>query len=299
MSEISIIVPVYNVDQYLENCIESILNQTFKDYELILIDDGSTDKSGEICDKYEKKDNRIKVIHKYNGGLSSARNAGLDLACGKYIGFVDSDDSIHPRMYETLYSLIKKYKADISCCNYKKIYNWNDCRTEKQCIEEVKVMDNIQAIRSLLDSDIGVQLVIAWNKLYKRNLFTNIRYDVGRIHEDEFIAHKLLYKSKKIIYTDSQLYYYFQRKGSIMSQKTDKSKVDRVLAFSDRLKFCYELGLEDICNKIADVYVPYFCESYYKLKESTKQKNIYENTLKDNFRSNFHILLKLKQKKLK
>ena len=123
MSEISIIVPVYNVEKYLENCIESILNQTFKDFELILVDDGSTDNSGKICDIYEKKDSRIKVIHKNNGGLSSARNAGLDIACGKYVGFIDSDDSIHPRMYEILYDLIKKYESDISCCNYKKIYD--------------------------------------------------------------------------------------------------------------------------------------------------------------------------------
>ena len=130
MSEISIIVPVYNVDQYLENCIESILNQTFKDYELILIDDGSTDKSGEICDKYEKKDNRIKVIHKYNGGLSSARNAGLDLACGKYIGFVDSDDSIHPEMYEILYDLQQIYNADISVCSFKKVYENIDVKNK-------------------------------------------------------------------------------------------------------------------------------------------------------------------------
>ena len=118
--EISIIVPIYNVEKQLSTCIESILNQTFMNFELILVDDGSPDKCGEICDEYEKKDKRIKVIHKKNGGLSDARNAGLNIATGKYIGFVDSDDIIHPQMYEKLYNCINKYNSDIIQCKFKK-----------------------------------------------------------------------------------------------------------------------------------------------------------------------------------
>ena len=212
MSEISIIVLVYNVEQYLENCIESILNQTFKDFELILVDDGSTDNSGKICDIYEKKDTRIKVIHKNNGGLSSARNTGLDIACGKYIGFVDSDDSIHPKMYEVLYNLIKNHKSDISCCNYKRTYDISCKEHEELNLNEVIEMSNIEAIEKLYDKEIGVRLVIACNKLYCKSLFDKIHYKVGRLHEDEFMAHRILYNSKKITYVDNELYYYLQEK---------------------------------------------------------------------------------------
>ena len=212
MTEVSIIVPVYNVEKYLENCIQSILNQTFKNFELILVDDGSTDNSGKICDIYEKKDSRIKVIHKDNGGLSSARNAGIDIAGSKYIGFVDSDDSIHPKMYEVLYNLIEKYKSDISCCNYKYTYDISNQNHEELNLNEVIEMSNIESIEKLYDKDLGVKLVVAWNKLYHKRLFDNIRYKVGRLHEDEFMAHRILYNSKKITYVDNELYYYLQEK---------------------------------------------------------------------------------------
>ena len=265
MSEISIIVPVYNVEKYLENCIESILNQTFKDFELILVDDGSTDNSGKICDIYEKKDSRIKVIHKNNGGLSSARNTGLDIACGKYVGFIDSDDSIHPRMYEMLYDLIKKYESDISCCNYKKIYDIFKDEYENVNSLEVIEMSNIEAIKNLYDKEIGVKLVIACNKLYRKNLFDNIRYKVGRLHEDEFMAHRILYNSKKITYVDNELYYYLQREGSIMSQISYKRKVDALLSKSDRMRFCNKVGLTSMSDNICKIYEFDFFNLYKQL----------------------------------
>lgn len=295
MLKISIIVPVYNVEQYLENCIESILNQTFKDYELILVDDGATDKSGEICDKYEKKDSRIRVIHKSNGGLSSARNAGLDVACGKYIGFVDSDDSIHPKMYEILYDLAQKYKSDISCCNYKHTYSLVNEEREEMKLTEVIEMDNIQAVNTLYDKDIGVRLVVAWNKLYSRDLFENLRYEVGRIHEDEFIAHRLLYKSNKTVYINSELYYYLQREGSIMSQISYKRKVDSLLAQSDRMKFFYKVGLNDICHRTSMMYEYKFFEVYEKIKNEYGERGLYLKELKMDFISNLKILFKLKE----
>ena len=294
MPEISIIIPVYNVEKYLENCIQSILNQTFKNFELILVDDGSTDKSGEICDKYEKIDSRIKVIHKNNGGLSSARNAGLDIASGKYIGFVDSDDSIHSRMYEILYDLIKKHKVDISCCNYK--YTYSTCNEYNSDIESTDFieMNNIQAINNLYDKEIGVSLVVAWNKLYSKHLFDDIRYEVGRIHEDEFIAHRILYKCKKIAYTNNELYYYLQREGSIMSQISYKRKVDKLLAQSDRMKFCREIGLTNICDSISKDYEYSFFNLYRNIKNKSRE-SILLNELKEDFISNLNILLKKKE----
>ena len=243
-------------------------------------------------------DNRIKVIHKDNEGLSSARNAGLDIACGKYIGFVDSDDSIHPRMYEILYDLIKKHKADISGCNYK--YTYSICNEYNEDIEQTDVieMNNIQAINNLYDKDIGVRLVVAWNKLYSKHLFDDIRYEVGRIHEDEFIAHRILHKCKKMVYTNKELYYYLQREGSIMSKMSYKREVDKILAFSDRVKFLNKVGLKDISNKTSYIYIKSFFDTYNEI-ELSNSNNILLNTLRKDFISNIYILLKLKSEGIK
>lgn len=294
MAEISIIVPVYNVEKYLENCIDSILNQTFKDYELILVDDGSTDKSGDICDKYEKKDIRIKVIHKSNEGLSSARNIGLDMACGKYIGFIDSDDSIHPRMYEILYDLIQTYKADISCCDYKKTDTLINDNYEDVDSYEVIEMDNIESVNSLYNMDTAIVLVVAWNKLYSKELFKDIRYEIGKIHEDEFIAHKLLYNSRKTIYTNSKLYYYLQREGSITSKESNNKKLDKITALSQRMKFLNEKNLVNAFNNSAWVYETYFFSFYNEFLSLKISSDEYEiiKILQDDFISNLSLILK-------
>ena len=294
MSEISIIVPVYNVEKYLENCIESILNQTFKDFELILVDDGSTDNSGKICDIYEKKDSRIKVIHKNNEGLSSARNTGLDIACGKYVGFVDSDDSIHPKMYEVLYNLIEKYKSDISCCNYKYTYDISNQNHEELNLNEVIEMSNIEAIEKLYDKDLGVRLVVAWNKLYHKHLFDNIRYKVGRLHEDEFMAHRILYNSKKITYVDNELYYYLQREGSIMSKKSYKRKVDTLLSKSDRMRFCNKVGLTSMSDNICKTYEFEFFNLYKQLLNEGSENAEFLKEIRRDFILNLYILLRQK-----
>ncbi len=294
MAEISIIVPVYNVEGYLENCIDSILNQTFKDFELILVDDGSTDSSGKICDIHGEKDSRIKVIHKTNGGLSSARNAGIDRACGKYIGFVDSDDSIHPQMYEILYNLVKEYKSDISCCNYKKTYDISSKEHEDLNLNEVREMSNIEAIKNLYDKDLGVKLVVAWNKLYNKNLFDSIRYEVGRLHEDEFIAHRILYKCKKIVYINNELYYYLQREGSIMSKVSDKRKVDALLSQSDRMRFCNRVGIISMSEKICKIYEFNFFNLYRQLISEDNTNIEFLNELRKDFILNLCILLRQK-----
>lgn len=299
MVKISIIVPVYNVEKYLENCIESILNQTFKDFELIFVDDGSTDNSGKICDIYEKKDSRIKVIHKNNEGLSSARNTGLDIACGKYVGFVDSDDSIHPKMYEVLYNLIEKYKSDISCCNYKYTYDISNQNHEELNLNEVIEMSNIEAIEKLYDKDLGVRLVVAWNKLYNKRLFDNIRYKVGRLHEDEFMAHRILYNSKKITYVDNELYYYLQRDGSIMSKKTYKRKVDTLLSKSDRMRFCNKIGLTSMSDNICKIYEYEFFNLYRQLLGEGSANKEFLNEIRRDFILNLYILLRQKDINIK
>lgn len=208
---ISIIVPVYNVEQYLSRCINSILEQTYCNFEVILIDDGSTDNSGIICDRYSKKDERISVIHKKNGGLSDARNVGIDLANGAYIGFVDSDDWIAQDMLEMLLHNMIHYEADVSICQFK--FTANEKEKVAAVQNETRIYDKYQAIDAMfIDKVFASQ---ACNKLYKAHLFDNIRFPIGKIYEDQFTTYKIIWAANKIIYTNKPCYYYFIRNGSI------------------------------------------------------------------------------------
>lgn len=275
MPKISIIVPVYNVEEYLEKCIDSILNQIFKDFELILVNDGSTDNSLDICKRYKSIDDRICIIDKKNGGLSSARNAGLDIAKGEYIGFVDSDDYIHPQMYEILYDQIIKNKADISICNYEEVYNYDECyfhyNENNKPDTIIEYLSNIQSLERI-DSPEGVIFVVAWNKLYKRDIFKNLRYKHGIIHEDEYIIHRILYKCEKVVHIKKALYFYMQRDGSIMQEKTKITRIDYLLALSDRINFFYEKGLKDLQNKYERLYLVEIFNIYPKLKKYKNYK---------------------------
>ena len=291
MPKISIIVPVYNVEKYLEKCIDSILNQTFKDFELILVDDGSTDNSGNICDEYRKKDRRIKVIHKSNGGLSSARNAGLDIALGKFIAFVDSDDYIHHQMYEIMYSFIKNENADLCICNYEIVddyYNIKKNNIEIQSNMDIEVYNSIESLEKIYSSK-GLEFVVAWSKLYDRSLFDDLRFEEGRIHEDEFIVHKILYNSIKTIYCPYKFYYYFQRDDSIMKSRTKITKIDYIDALSDRINFFNGKNLINLKNKTEYIYISNFFELYYYSKDNYSKK-IYCK-LHKSFRQNLLILL--------
>lgn len=256
MPKISIIVPVYNVEKFLSKCIDSILSQTFKDFELILVNDGSADKSLEICKYYKSLDERICIIDKINGGLSSARNAGLEKAKGDYIGFIDSDDYVHPKMFELLYREIIKYNADISICDFEKVYNYMDNKNFSYESNHVlvKCLSNIEAIEKINTKN-GVTFVIACNKLYKKNLFNKLRYKENVIHEDEFMAHRILYKAERIIYINEPLYFYVQREGSIMNSKSKISKIDYLLSLSDRIKFFYKKGLKKIQYENEEIYL--------------------------------------------
>ena len=228
---ISIIVPIYNVEKYLDKCIDSIINQTYTNLEIILVDDGSPDNCPRICDQWALKDQRIIVIHKPNGGLSDARNAGIDIAKGDYFFFLDSDDWIRKDAIQILYSLLNEKDADISCCGVElkdeegmSISKWSDenCPT---------LMDSDQSMEQYL-SKISIGS-IAWNKLYKAELFEEIRYPVGRLHEDEFTTWKLIFKSHRIAYTPECLYYYVQRKGSIVNSGVSIKHFDELSAMEE------------------------------------------------------------------
>lgn len=244
-SVISIIVPIYKVEKYLEKCIDSIINQDYKNLEIILVDDGSPDRCPQICDEYAQKDSRIKVIHKENGGLSDARNAGIKVATGEYIAFIDSDDYVTENYISTLLYTIKKYDADISACNYIKLYE--DSGVEKVEPKTTKdlVMTNIEAMKDLFtlpnNSD-----VVAWNKLYKTSLFTqnNIEFPKGKLHEDNFTTYKLYYFSNKVVFTNVPCYYYLQRKDSIMGKKFNIKRLDILLALKETEEFVKENNID-------------------------------------------------------
>ena len=306
MPKISIIVPIYNVEKYLTNCIDSILNQTFKDFELILVNDGSTDNSLEICKHYKDIDDRICIIDKKNGGASSARNAGLDIAKGEYIGFVDSDDYIHPQMYELLYNQIIKNKADISMCEFKRVSQFNKKELSDKVIlnQEVEILNNKEAVVKLEEYG-SVTYVVAWNKLYKKSLFNNIKFKEGIIHEDEYIIHRLLYQVNKLVYIKKELYFYLQREGSIMDKKLNInsidyliSSVDSLLAYSDKIRFFDEKNLINLKEKYEYVYLSKILKNY-----SILDKNYHNNkkllTLKNDFRKLLKILLKSKNNSIK
>ena len=193
MPKISVIIPVYKVEEYLKRCVDSVIGQTLRDIEIILVDDGSPDNCPAICDEYAKKDDRVRVIHKKNGGLSDARNAGIDIAKGEFLGFVDSDDYIEADMYEYLYDLVKKENAEISMCEFFHCYQGKE--PEKNEKISVETVDSETAIYYVLESK-KASLTVA-NKIYKREIFgSDLRFPVGKIQEDAFVIVDVLDRRK-------------------------------------------------------------------------------------------------------
>lgn len=234
--DISIIVPVFNVEKHLKKCLDSIINQAFQNFELILIDDGSTDSSGEICDEYKLKDKRIKVIHQENAGLSAARNTGIDASTAEYIGFVDGDDYISYNMYEFLHNCLIENNADVAVCG---LYN---CFKNKKVPQYKKkgfyLLDNVSALKMALE---GVVFSMhAVNKLYKRDLFKKNRFPEGKLSEDAFIIPKILFESKKVVVKTLPLYYYVHHSGTITTSNYKKKDLDVVNAYFNNLKFVEE-----------------------------------------------------------
>lgn len=241
--QLSVIVPVYKVEPYLQKCIDSILNQTFRDLELILVDDGSPDGCPAICDAAAQKDSRVVVLHRKNAGLSAARNAGLMMARGDYIGFVDSDDYIAPEMYEKLYDAMVYSDAQIAVCSYAYVdEQGNLLKDRRSPITEYEVLDRVQMM-DRLGGNKSWYYITVWNRLYRRELFENIRFPLGRLHEDEYVAHYLYWACERIAVLPEDFYYYVQRGGSIMSQRTLKQCLDKVWGIFDRMDFAQDHGL--------------------------------------------------------
>lgn len=234
MAEVSIIVPVYQVENYLRQCVDSILAQTFPDFELILVDDGSKDRSGQICDEYAKVDERVKVIHKENGGLSDARNWGMEQATGTYFMFVDSDDSIAPTMLERLHQGILKENADIAACNFHYCFEDDRSKDFTTDIRPEVISGSEIFYHRKNDRSYGYWTVV-WNKLYKSETFSKLRFRVGKYHEDEFWANDIYQMNITVITIPECLYYYRQRDNSIMRKADIRKNFDILEAFQERI----------------------------------------------------------------
>lgn len=249
---ISVVVPIYKVEKYLSRCVDSILDQTFRNLEVILVDDGSPDRCGEICDNYAKNDRRVKVIHKSNGGLSSARNAGIEEASGEYIAFIDSDDWIDIDMFELLYKAAQEYKAQIVECSFRHIYP-HQVKEETSCTGACIEGTNLEALGACLDSIYFKSL--ACNKIYHRKVIQNIRYPVGRLHEDEFTTYKYLYNAQKLLYIDVSKYNYDRtREDSITLSDFREGHLDACFALRERIDFFREHEITSLEEKANNTY---------------------------------------------
>ena len=229
MPAISVIVPVYKVEEYVKPCINSILAQSFTDFELILVDDGSPDQCGVICDSFAEKDSRIIVIHKENGGLSDARNKGIDIAKGEYLTFIDSDDLIHRDYLKTLYTLITDNNADISACRFENFFDDQSIYKDKGFTSgsDLFICDGKTACLSYYNMTGSID-IMAWGKLYRSSLFSDLRFPYGRINEDEGTVPLALYKAHKYVGTDRKLYFYRFRSDSIMNRPFTSKRFDGV-----------------------------------------------------------------------
>ena len=285
MNIVSIVVPVYNVEKYLVRCINSLINQDFKNIEIILVDDGSSDSSGILCDNYAKKDNRIKVIHQKNGGMSAARNTGIDIATGDYIMFVDSDDEVASDIVSKLLDACISHSADISQCGTKYI-DENDILLKEDCSQTSCLLEGSEKMKELLDDRIVTTMV--WGKLYKSILLKNIRFPMGKYHEDIYFCYQIIHKSSNVYVINESLYYYRQVKGSIMHQTFNMKHLHALDATQERRDFiaihypCL-LPLANATLVMSSIkIIEKIMDSNIKLKnEEKKLKKVVKKNLKD------------------
>ena len=232
--KVSVIVPVYNVEEYLEKCVLSIVYQTYGNLEIILVDDGSTDKSGELCDTLSKKYNRIKVIHKSNAGLSSARNAGVEISQGEYLLFVDSDDYINNNMVEVMLNAMKLLNVSIVECGYNKVssdFGYIDF-SDKDLV--VRKDSTEKFVRDVLRWQ--NHFPMTWNKLYKASVFKEYRFREGKVNEDEFFINEWIQQVKEVGYINFPLYFYRTRQNSIMNKPYTMDRLGSMEAYVERYK---------------------------------------------------------------
>ena len=254
MPDISVIVPVYKVEPYLHRCVDSILSQTFRDFELILVDDGSPDRCGEICEEYASIHPFIHVIHQENGGLSAARNSGIDWAFANseslYLAFVDSDDWVAPEYLEMLYRAVKDTGCAISACGIQRTAGEPLPTGQGYCVEKIPSED-YYCTKTFHD---GIT-VVAWNKLYRKDLFAAVRYPVGKLHEDEFTTYRLVYGVDAVAVVQARLYAYFQNDAGIMRSAWNPRRMHSLEAVEQQIEFAKEKRLKGLLDKAVEQYI--------------------------------------------
>lgn len=266
---ISVIIPIFNLEEYIEECLQSVVSQTYKNLEIILVDDGSKDRSGEICDEWEKKDERIIVIHKENGGISSARNVALDIFKGEYLCFVDGDDTIDEKYVELLYKNIEDNDSQMSLCRY---YRW-DFHSATYIYSD---FDN--SITKCLDWRSFMKMVYennfyatCWGKMFKRNLFDSIRYPIGKTHEDSSVILDIAIKCNRISRIDNALYFYRMRSDSIMNERNSLLYLDDFEWIEKHIRKLIELKEDELIFEAKKLFCHYVIKNHRFLgKESRK-----------------------------
>lgn len=292
--KISVIIPVYNVEKYLKRCLDSVINQAYKNLEIILVDDGSSDGSSDICDKYAKKDNRITVFHKENAGVSSARNIGLENCSGDYISFIDADDWIEKGFYEYVNSNLND--NDLLIFDY--YIAFEDTRVRKHLLKQSYYFSKEEA---MLELAIGRLQSYPVNKIYKKKLFNNLKFPNNRNYEDQAIMHLLIDKCKKILYIPNAYYNYYQNQDSISHIVNEKNYKDYLAANFQRLKFfkkfypdLYEYQLNTIYSAIAKLCWLYFNKKAYKVRYMFLRKIVLKKLRENLFNSKISYKTKTK-----
>lgn len=280
---ISVIIPVYKVEDLLDRCVNSILNQIYSNLEIILVDDGSPDNCGAVCDQYATEDKRIRVIHKENGGLSSARNAGLKIATGKYVTFVDSDDYINNNMLEILYNNLLAANSDISICNFQSFSDESEVMTsDLNILDDFTTYSNEESLEILLYNRITN---CSWGKLFRKELFDDIEFPEGKIMEDLATTYKLFAKSKSISISKKKLYFYYLRPNSIMRSEFSNKKIEGMDAIVEETVFIKsrfpQLINAAICNEFRCSYENLLKIPHNKRKSVEKYKLLRKNIKKN------------------
>lgn len=277
---ISIIVPIYGVEEYLCRCVESLRLQTYDNLEIILVDDGSPDGCPAICDAYAGQDQRIRVIHQQNAGLSGARNVGIDLAGGEYLAFVDSDDYVAPDFIQAMYEVMKETGCAIGQCRFSYVQGEP---LKKEDSRSFRIYRGESLMEQLYSSEEeATYFVVAWNKLYRRELFEQIRYPQGRIHEDEATTYRLFHEGKKLVFVDRALYGYFTRNTGSITSKFSKKRLQWLQAHEERIAFFKEKGYEKLLprayRKLCDACITFYfrctedVEDFAQIRKELKKR---------------------------
>lgn len=292
---VSVIVAVYNIEEYLPRCIDSILAQTYRKLEIILVDDGSLDGSGDICDDYAGKDERIMVIHKENGGLSDARNAGLDRASGEYIGFVDGDDWIDADMYRAMYCACEREKAQVAACRYKQITKSGVIDASAGNSVSLSKADALEVY--ICGDDRYLIYNSVWSKLFAKELIAGMRFPVGKNSEDIMFTTKAFCKMERLVYLDKAYYnYVLDREGSIMNEKAGERRIkDEIPFWREQIAYIRDAGMPELSDKAAYHFYRRLLFYYIDFMEN-KQTRVFAREIAGQLRADKGIIRRIYRK---